>query len=337
MERYVYQLTHALVQKGQQVSVLCEKNEAVEYNPLIIVVELGNAYHKPRWRAQWGFCQRVSQYFEQNPQPESVIHSHERTAVHHVTTFHGPPFLQRKRRLLDITSPRIRMWTQLEEQELFNEQVKAILPNAPLIASQLRTLYPTIAHKLRSPAYPGVDVSFSRVQRRSSGLAIGFLGREWKRKGLDIACRIISQLREQIPGVHFMVAGCDPDNIRHLFDGWPTGSYTLMGWSEPQYFFEIIDVLLHPARAEPFGMVIAEANAAGLPVVISDQCGAAALIGDEQGSICRLDSGSANVEHWVQACRQQLYRNKVVTSLNLSWETLAEQHIDLYRELQPIY
>jgi UDP-glucose:(heptosyl)LPS alpha-1,3-glucosyltransferase len=337
MENYVCHLTNSLVNQGELVTVLCEKasiDQRINAKH-IHVIELGNIFSKPRWLAQWGFSRRVSQFFKDNPVGDAIIHSHERTGVHHVTTFHGPPFLQRKKRFLDFLSPRIYMWSFLERRELLGAQVRAILPNSPLIAEQLKAFYPSIVSKVLPPAYPGVTAEFARIERqKDTRLVVGFLGKEWKRKGLDIACDIMLKLREELPDVHFLVAGCDPLAIKPLFADWPKDSYTLAGWmSDPAAFLGRIDLLLHPARAEPFGMVVAEANAAHVPVVVSEHCGVAALIGASQGAVCDLAFDCPDIDHWVEVCRELLAQKLTVKSLALSWEDLAAQHIDLYRRL----
>lgn len=333
MEAYVYKLTQALAEKGEQVFVLCEHNESKETIKNINVIELRNTFSKPRWLAQWGFAKRVARYVHQLPD-QTIIHSHERTPSHHVTTFHGPPFLIRKKRLLDCLSPRIHMWTQLEKQELTSPQVKAILPNSHMIGEQLKQLYPSTANLIKPPAYPGVDDAFRRIKPALPGYTIGFLGKEWRRKGLDIACNIVAQLRQAQAKVHFLVAGCEPREIAHLFEGWPKDSYTLAGWTEPETFFGKINLLLHPARSEPFGMAIAEANAVGIPVVISNHCGIAELITAEQGTVCALGANAPeDIRHWVSSSLRLLENTSEIKPLKLSWDQLAIEHTALYRSL----
>jgi UDP-glucose:(heptosyl)LPS alpha-1,3-glucosyltransferase len=337
MENYVCELSRALLGLGQKVTIICESREQEVLPQGLELIVVGNRYHKPRWLAQWGFSQKVSQFIGQNTYSDTIIHSHERSSVHHVSTFHGPPFLMRKNRLLDVLSPRIAMWTKLEKKELMGTQVLAILPNSPLIGGQLKSLYPAAAAKVLEPAYPGVIDSFSKITRHTDGVTVGFLGREWKRKGLDVACQILQKLRETVPEAHFLVAGCDAQEIAHLFNGWSKDSYTLLGWiAEPSDFLGKVDLLLHPARSEPFGMAIAEANAVGIPVVVSNHCGIAALVGPEQGFVCPLELDAPSVELWVDACLSILNSKPIVTSMNLSWDTLAQQHIRLYRELLPL-
>jgi UDP-glucose:(heptosyl)LPS alpha-1,3-glucosyltransferase len=341
MENYVLQLAKALISLDQKVTILCERNESKEEGLVgglekIDIIVLGNSFNKPRWLAQWGFSRRVSAYLATDPYDKNVtIHSHERTAVHHVTTFHGPPFLCRKQRLLDCLSPRIHMWSYLERRELLATQVQAILPNSPMIADQLLGLYPDTATRVMPPAYPGVTPEFSAIRRESDDrIVIGFLGREWRRKGLDIACLIMESLRELLPNVHFLVAGCNPEEIAPLFAGWPKESYTLAGWlDKPEAFLGKIDLLLHPARSEPFGMAVAEANAARIPVVVSEHCGVSALVGENQGAVCGLEVKQPELGPWVAACYQWLMCDDTVQQLSLSWGGLAQQHITLYEQL----
>jgi len=334
MENYVYQLTQALSRKGHRVTVLCENNESLNLSASIRVIPLSNRIKKPRWLAQLRFSQRVSEYLDSHPPvSNTIIHSHERTAKHHITTFHGPPFLNRKIRALDFLSPRISAWTVLEKRELTSPQVQAILPNSNLISEQLKTLYPSIADKILAPAYPGVSETFTSIKRQSNGKTIGFIGKEWQRKGLDFACQVFKALRKKIPDVHFIVAGCEPNDIAGLLRDLPKASYTLMGWSTPETFLEKIDLLLHPARAEPFGMVIAEANAARIPVVVSNQCGIASMLTHKQGKVCAINDEHFDDKPWVTSCIDLLKNPINVSPLNLTWDKLANQHIEIYRAI----
>ncbi len=336
MEHYVRQLTLELARKGCSITVFCENHylnvEDVKSDPSRLqIVELGETCRKPRWLGQWLFSRKVSSYVLENIDSSIIIHSHERSELHHVTTFHGPPFVNRKKRFLDILSPRIHMWSYLEKRELTAPTVKAVLPNSPLIASQLVNFYPVIRDRLSEPAYPGVEDFYSTIERSRGAKIIGFMGKEWWRKGLDIACGITENLRRKNPEIHFLVAGCDVKEVAHLFKRWPQDAYTLAGWVKPQDFFGRIDVLLHPARAEPFGMVVAEANAVGVPVIISDQCGVASLIKNSQGAVLPLEYTQ---DQWAQACWQAINHAEAVPSLGLSWKNLANQHLELYQSIR---
>ncbi|WP_075107951.1 glycosyltransferase family 4 protein [Neptuniibacter marinus] len=327
MERYVWELTHALAKQGQSVKIICERAyEQCDNN--IDVIELGEVKPKPRWLAMIKFSNRVSKYLNSIDTDKWVIHSHERCAEHHVTTFHGPSILMRKKRALDFISPRIATWEYLEKRELFGKNVYTVLPNSLLVSDQLAKLYPAAAHKLGFPAYPGVSEQFTQLSRKSNGHTIGFIGKEWQRKGLEFAVKVVKSLIDQNPQITFIVTGPEPEEIEHLFTDWPKDNYQLKGWQRSEDTLPYIDLLIHPAEVEPFGMVVAEVNAAGLPVVISDCCGIAELIQEQHGLVLPLNQ----TEAWQQALLKLMTEQKV-DSLKLTWDNLSFQHQQLYLKI----
>ncbi|MBL4775352.1 MAG: glycosyltransferase family 4 protein, partial [Mariprofundus sp.] len=246
MERYVWELTRELATMGHQMTVLCEACLA-DPPDNVKVIELGTVREKPRWLAHLRFSKRVSDWVAANPDHGRIIHSHERTDVHHITTFHGPPFAQVKNKpWWQRISPRIAANLYLERRELCAPQVKVIVPNSSLIADSLCHYYPAINHRIASPITPGVGAIPARPKRsvaQDAGV-IGFVGKEWKRKGLDIAVQIVAQLRRQRPHLKFIVAGPKPDDIRHLFQDW-NGGFELLGETDSTPLYAQFDLLLH--------------------------------------------------------------------------------------------
>ena len=162
------------------------------------------------------------------------------------------------------------------------------MPNSDFIRKQLAHYYPEFAHKLTAPVVLGVTAILpcNWQSAPADGGIIGFVGKEWKRKGLPLAVKIVAQLRRVRPNIGLWVIGPQPQEVQHLFAGWK-GGYRLLGWREQSCYSEL-DALLHPAKAEPYGMVISEAMAACVPVVVSDVCGAAAQITPASGAIVPL-------------------------------------------------
>ena len=327
MERYVWELTHALAEQGNKVKVVCEQSMRTE-NTNIEIIELGIISQKPRWISMLRFSKRVSAYLNKTDITGWVVHSHERTAKHQVTTFHGPSILSRKKRALDFLSPRIATWEYLEKREILNEKVQVVLPNSKLVANTLAQLYPSAAHKLGFPAYPGVSETFYNLAASRKGRTIGFIGKEWQRKGLIFAIEVLKPLIEKDPTIKFIVVGPAPESISHLFSEWSNTNYELKGWKRSEDLLKEIDLLIHPAKVEPFGMVVAEANAAGIPVVISNQCGIAELINENHGKALPLD----NMTNWREEIKNQLQNNNI-KPLELTWKSLSTQHHQLYLKI----
>jgi len=328
MERYVWELTRELAAAGHQLTVLCEEI-CGETTPDGVQVEVfGCVRKKPRWLAHLRFSQRVSNWVAAHPDANRIIHSHERTNVHHVTTFHGPPFARVKDKVWwKRISPRIMANLYLERRELCGPQVKAVIPNSLLISETLAHYYPEISDRLAMPITPGVadiPVRPDRVIANDAGV-IGFVGKEWKRKGLDIAVEIVTELRHQRPNLTFIVAGPTPDDIRHLFQAWPVDSFQLLGETDSAPLYARFDLLLHPARQEPYGMVIAEARAAGVPVLVSDACGIADLLDD--ASVLALN---APVTAWSKRAYDQI--GNLSKTVIRNWQAVAQDQIACYRQ-----
>lgn len=328
MERYVWELTRELTKLGYQVTVVCERCYA-EHPPGIEVHELGEIAPRPRWLALLRFGKRVERWLADHPHPGWLVHSHERLSMHRVTTFHGPPFATvRDRPWWRKLSLRVAMQFYLERRELTVAQ--RIVPNSQFIRQQLAHYYPELAHKLTGPVVPGVTATQVREPRGvpADGGVIGFVGREWQRKGLPLAVGIVACMRRTRPHLQLWVAGPEEKDVQHLFAGWPDG-YRLLGWSENAPY-EKFDVLLHPAKAEPYGMVISEAMAACVPVVVSDVCGAAAQITPDAGAVLSLD---APLEAWVGAVEEQLRRSEPVPQFVRGWDEVAREYETIYREI----
>lgn len=326
MERYVWEITRELRDLGHQVEVLCEVCPADKPHG-IVVHELGTIAPRPRWLALLRFGNRVKGWLEANPHPDWLIHSHERLSLHHITTFHGPPFATIfEKPWWRLVSLRVAMQLFLERRELKTAQ--RIVPNSQFIKRQLAHYYPEYACKLTEPVVPGVVAAQLRAERSVpvDGGVIGFVGREWQRKGLMLAVEIVARLRHTRPNLQLWVAGTDAAEVQHLFAGWQ-GGYRLLGWSDQAHYADF-DVLLHPARAEPYGMVISEAMAARVPVVISDVCGAAAQVTPVAGAILPL---SASTEEWASAVEEQLRRSDVPPQFERSWKAVAQEYETIYR------
>lgn len=326
MERYVWETTRELTGLGHQIEVLCERCH-VEPPHSIIVHALGDLPSRPRWLTLLRFGGRVARWLAQNPRPGFILHSHERLGLHHITTFHGPPFATvRDKPLWKRVSLRVAMQLYLERREL--RTARRIVPNSTIIRKQLAHYYPEYAAKLSEPIVPGVAAIPVRDWQPAppDGGVIGFVGKEWQRKGLPLVVDIVAQLRKQRPKLELWVAGPSPEAVRHLFDGWQ-GGYRLLGWRTDGDYLAHLNVLVHPARAEPYGMAIAEAMAARVAVVVSDRCGAAAQVAAGAGAVLPLEMP---VEKWAGAVAAQLQRTAPPPVFTHSWHDVAKEYEALY-------
>lgn len=328
MERYVWELTRELCNLGHDVEVLCEVCLAGKPEG-IAVYELGKIAWRPRWLSLLRFSWRAARWLNAHPHPGWLIHSHERVNVHHVTTFHGPPFASVfEKPFWRLLSIRVLMQLYLERREL--TKPFCIVPNSQVISKQLAHYYPQLAGKLSSPIVPGVQPGTVRTPHAvpANGGVIGFVGKEWRRKGLPLAVEIVAHLRRNRHELELWVVGPQPEEIQHLFAGWQ-GGYRLLGWRK-QSDYAGFDLLLHPAKAEPYGMVISEAMAARVPVAVSDVCGAAAQVTPDAGAIVPLD---ASAERWADEVEKQLRRSDAPPQFTRGWGDVAREYETIYRKI----
>jgi glycosyltransferase involved in cell wall biosynthesis len=111
------------------------------------------------------------------------------------------------------------------------------------------------------------------------GPIIGCLGRVHRKKALDRLVGAVSVLRAQWPRLHAVIAGPDDDDEQARLQGEARarGVADCVHFLGPIYdariaFLGGLDVFVLPSEDENFGNVIAEALAAGTPVVASRSC-----------------------------------------------------------------
>jgi UDP-glucose:(heptosyl)LPS alpha-1,3-glucosyltransferase len=201
MERYVWRLTSELLELGVEIDILCQSVEC-DVDPRITLHLLEPSTDRRRWKAMRDFRNKCDQFWlEFKAKDDVIVHSHERCSFHHVTTFHGPPMpalssLPWYRRM----SNRIQFWSKVERCEVSGDDVVRVIPVSNRVRKQLILLYPEQEPRITAPLYPGLDkqVVKPRVlgESREHCGRILFVGREWKRKGLDKAIESISSLNK---------------------------------------------------------------------------------------------------------------------------------------------
>jgi len=335
MESYVWHLVHGLVDQNIQVAVVCEQVcESPEASIRIVQVETSSV--RPRWKSMMTFRALVDQKIRDIFRGQTVlVHSHERSVCHQVTTFHGPS-IEPPRGLgwLSRFNKRFIAWQQMELNELLGPNVQMILPVSSQVQQQLTNRYPEIESKKMLLAWPGVTQAARSsslfIREPSTSLNFLFVGKEWKRKGFDIAVDVVDEFQRSYGTASLTVFGVDrtdlPRSMRALewisFQGWSSS----IPWSD-------FDVLLHPARKEPFGMVVAEARSHGIPVVMSSEVGAA----DLKFSATEILDVSAPVADWCEATAELIQDNVREPEIKWSWGDLVVQHVEMiYPQLKGI-
>lgn len=129
---------------------------------------------------------------------------------------------------------------------------------------------------------------------------VGFVGRIRREKGLDLLLDALPRLLEAIPGAVLVVVGDGPDRqkLRIQTEDMKLGDHVKwLGQKTPEEVYQlysIMDVVAVPSRFEGFGLVAAEAMAAGLPVVAAQIDGLRELFGEgPDGSLFPAEDSGA--------------------------------------------
>jgi glycosyltransferase involved in cell wall biosynthesis len=117
---------------------------------------------------------------------------------------------------------------------------------------------------------------------KSSALVLGTCARLHSSKGIDLALRTLARLaRLSTVPFRYRIAGAGPEEQRLKALSVNLGladQVEFCGWLQPEAlprFYQSLDVYLHPARFEAYGVAVIEALACGVPVLASDRTMAA--------------------------------------------------------------
>ncbi len=177
-------------------------------------------------------------------------------------------------------------------------------------------------------------------------LIVGHLGRLAPEKNLDFLSKAVARFMSENPGSHFLVVGGGPsqDQIRaimaeadisreHVHLTGPLSGRKLID------AYHAMDLFVFTSKSETQGMVLAEAMAAGIPVVALDAPGVREVVQDQENG--RL-LGHENEELFARAMadvvsdegRISEYRDAAVKNSNkFAIENCADRLLTVYRQL----
>jgi glycosyltransferase involved in cell wall biosynthesis len=167
-----------------------------------------------------------------------------------------------------------------------------------------------------------------------------YVGRISFKKGLDLLLRAVTEL----PEVHVAIVGPDDGDgtlprLHALRTELGLGARVhFLGPSDehgPGALYADCDAFVLPSRNESFGMVAAEAAAAGAAIVLTDRCGVAELLGDRGALVvpCEAEPLREAIERLLAdtELRRRLGEGARAVARETTWDAVAARQEELYR------
>ena len=178
--------------------------------------------------------------------------------------------------------------------------------------------------------WPGSDPGHVRSELGipDGAPVILYVGRIAAGKGID---HLLAALQE-LPDAHLIVAGPD-DRHGVTTDGGRV--HTLPARDDPPHdLYPQADVFVLASAGESFGMVAAEAAAAGTPVVISDRCGVAEFFAAGEALVVPYERGAVvdAIRRVLSdaTLREQLSRGGPAAARRTSWDSVTDAQERIY-------
>ena len=300
-ERYSVAVAEQLAQR-HEVHVFAQILE--DLPPQVQGHRIAGPLAKPRWLNQLWFALatwwRTRRGFD-------VVHSHENTWHGQVQTVHVRPFRvgffmghtgwRRPLRWLQLlTSPRLLSYAGLEGARLRPQADRCVVASSESVALELAQAYPHTTPCLHTIA-PGVhlppvqaeaSLAAQKIRARaqlglpSDAPLVLFVGNDYLKKGLPALLHALAL--PEAAGLQLAVVGQPRHRARCEALAHKLGVHArvhfLGSLADVAPAYQAADLLAHPTTEDTYAMVVLEALAHGLPVVVSGprHCGISAVL-----------------------------------------------------------
>lgn len=278
-----------------------------------------------------------------------IVHSHEAVSHGNVQTIHVRPIRATRfsgihgwkrfaRWLGVLTSPRLAFYFWIEAARL--KPGRRLIAVSEALRDDVTAAYPRLAGNIDvvPPGVAPARAADDRAQTREryaipqTAPLLLFIAGDYDKKGLPA----LQEALVSHPDAHLLVVGNAnyiPPARRRAEELGIAGRVHFAGvLADPSPAYRAADLLVHPTLEDTFGMVVAEAMAYGLPVIVSAApwCGLSATLADGEDALLLADPrDSEALAHQIGRVlaepdlRERLVRAGLTVAARYDWQTLA--------------
>jgi glycosyltransferase involved in cell wall biosynthesis len=230
----------------------------------------------------------------------------------------------------------------------------AIVACSQALEAEARSIFPAAADKIRT-IHNGIDAAACRAAARTGNLPPELRGRRYlacigtfeRKKGQDVLLDAFSRIASGFPDLHLALVGGTAAEL-------PVLRADAASWPDRIHFFPDRDhasalailsgaqLMVHPARQEPFGLVILEAasldvpviacRVGGIPEIIEDGRSGRLVPRDDPGALAAAITVALGDMNTMRAYAASLRRD---AETRFSWETAAKAYAGLFKTRSP--
>ena len=353
-ERFVFEVTERLAQHGRyEFHVFANQWQAASGSPV--------KFHKvpaisfPRSLRPYVFPWFAQQLIARGG--FDLIHSHERIFHADIVSLHCTPheFWVREVRKKRFPSLSDRGAMAIERKMIINGKESCFLPVSSIAENAFKLYYGSLPGQWQV-MHPGVDIqrfsSPNRVACRSeirSKYCIGkddllllFVGMNFEVKGLDTIIAAVAKSKVARPDakIRLLVVGKgDERKYAAIAESLGVAERIIFAGSLTtgiERYYKAADAFIMLSRFDTFGMVVLEAMASGLPVVVSPNVGAKDLVAEGVNGfvIPEAEDAETAAEQIVllldNELRKQMGEAASSSASEHDWDRLVEKLDDIY-------
>ena len=221
------------------------------------------------------------------------------------------------------------------------------IPNIITVAPKVRDIIGRMTNSKIHVIPNGVD--FTDVQNAQPKSiehpSILFVGGLLKIKGVDILLKAIPIIKEKIPNIQLFIGGLGPQEnelkklVKDLNIEKNVKFLGFISGGDKYSWYESVDVCVFPSRYDSGPVVLPEAMACGKPIIASNVGGISFMVENgKNGLLFKSENVEDLADKIVTVLKDEKLREKMGDAgrekvKEFTWERIAEQTVEVYREI----